>query len=275
MGPTLKPVKVPSPDIPSLQHVDCTTQLDVFRKLAKSVLIPLSMLRKKKLKSHSQHQTLRKSTYHGSPLGHWAIDSSPLNATTQAILYLLSHPSVKSMLLQFRDNNIILASSTKPEISFMEHFSPTMDPSPSPALLPNSGPWAWDPECSHSRMTTRQCWRILLSQHQRKPHSLVRICSVFDILLQPILSLLVAWPSYCLCQVICARSQIPTTEQVQLESPFQTSCRVLQEFNTHYIFSEKEQSDKSGAQCLMIFEELCAKFTEAEESQDKYLLRNA
>lgn len=43
------------------------------------------------------------------------------------------------LLLQFRDNDIILASSTNPEISFMGYLSLSMGP-----LLPNSGLGAWD-----------------------------------------------------------------------------------------------------------------------------------
>lgn len=68
------------------------------------------------------------------------------------------------------------------------------------------------------------------------------------------------------------RSFVPDQKFPKLSRfPFQTSWRVLQVFNIHYIFSEKEQSDKSGAWRLMIFDEFCAKFTEAEESQDKCL----
>ena len=42
MGPPLKPVKVPLDLPPSLQRVDCTTQLGVISKLAESALSPTS-----------------------------------------------------------------------------------------------------------------------------------------------------------------------------------------------------------------------------------------
>ena len=42
MRPPLKPVKVPLDGIPSLQRVDCTTQLGVS-ELAEDASIPLSM----------------------------------------------------------------------------------------------------------------------------------------------------------------------------------------------------------------------------------------
>jgi len=38
MGPPFKPVQVPLDDIPSLQCVDCTTQLGVVGRLAEGVL---------------------------------------------------------------------------------------------------------------------------------------------------------------------------------------------------------------------------------------------
>jgi len=44
MGLPLKPAYVPLDSIPSLQCVNCTTQLDVICKLAEGALDPLSML---------------------------------------------------------------------------------------------------------------------------------------------------------------------------------------------------------------------------------------
>ncbi|KAK4824261.1 hypothetical protein QYF61_012527 [Mycteria americana] len=100
MGPLLKPVKVPLDGTPSLQHVDCTTQLGVISKLAEGALNPTVPVADK-------DRPLRNVTHHWSPLGHGAIDCNSLSVTIQPIPYPLSGPSVKSISLQFRDKDVV------------------------------------------------------------------------------------------------------------------------------------------------------------------------
>ncbi|GAB0195895.1 hypothetical protein GRJ2_002054800 [Grus japonensis] len=70
MGPPLKPVKVPLDGIPSLQHVDHTTQLGVVSKLAEGALDPTVHVTDKDVKQcWSQYRPLRNATRHRSPLG--------------------------------------------------------------------------------------------------------------------------------------------------------------------------------------------------------------
>ena len=51
LGPPLKPVKVPLDGIPSLQYVDCTTQLGAISKLAECALNPIVCVANKMLNS--------------------------------------------------------------------------------------------------------------------------------------------------------------------------------------------------------------------------------
>ncbi|KAK4827794.1 hypothetical protein QYF61_021747 [Mycteria americana] len=51
-GPSLKPVKVPLDGIPSLQSIDCTTQLGVVSKLAEGALNPTVHVTDKDVKQH-------------------------------------------------------------------------------------------------------------------------------------------------------------------------------------------------------------------------------
>ncbi|KAK4821027.1 hypothetical protein QYF61_012113 [Mycteria americana] len=86
MGPPLKPVKVPLDGIPSLQCVDCTTQLGVIGKLAEGALNPTVHVTDKDGQQHqSQYRPLRNATRHWSPLGHRVVDCNSLSVTTQAI----------------------------------------------------------------------------------------------------------------------------------------------------------------------------------------------
>ncbi|PKU36192.1 hypothetical protein llap_13505 [Limosa lapponica baueri] len=103
-GPSLKPVKISLDGIPSLQHIDGTTQLGVISKLAEGALKPTVSVANKDVKQYwSQYQPLRNTTHHWLPLGHRAIDRSSLSAAIQPIPYPQSGPSIKSMSLQFRD----------------------------------------------------------------------------------------------------------------------------------------------------------------------------
>jgi len=51
-GSPLKPIKVPLDGIPSLQHIDCTTQLAVIGKLAEGALNPTVHVINKDVKPH-------------------------------------------------------------------------------------------------------------------------------------------------------------------------------------------------------------------------------
>ncbi|NWX21281.1 ARMC4 protein, partial [Aegotheles bennettii] len=63
MGPPLKPVKVPLDDIPSLQCVDCTTQLGVVGKLAKGAPDPTIPVTNKDVKENqSQFEDVTESS---------------------------------------------------------------------------------------------------------------------------------------------------------------------------------------------------------------------
>jgi len=108
MGPPLKPVKVPLDGIPSLQCVDHTTWLGVVGILAESALNPTVRVADKDVKQcRFQHRPLKNTTCHWSALGPQAVDRNSLSETIQPISYLLSGPSVKSMTLQFRDNDVM------------------------------------------------------------------------------------------------------------------------------------------------------------------------
>ncbi|KAK4828658.1 hypothetical protein QYF61_000376 [Mycteria americana] len=110
-GPLLELVQVPLDSIPSLQHVECTTQLGVICKLAEGALNPTVLVTNKDVKQHwSQYWPLRNATRHWSPLGHQAVDCNSLSATIQPIPYPPSGPSIKSTSLQFRDKDVMQGS---------------------------------------------------------------------------------------------------------------------------------------------------------------------
>ncbi|KAK4829865.1 hypothetical protein QYF61_007257 [Mycteria americana] len=71
MGPLLKLVQVPLDGIPSLRHVNCTTQLGVTCKLAEGALDPTVYVIDEDIKQYwSQYGPLRDTTCHRSPSGH-------------------------------------------------------------------------------------------------------------------------------------------------------------------------------------------------------------
>ncbi|PKU39458.1 rna-directed dna polymerase from mobile element jockey-like [Limosa lapponica baueri] len=77
----LKPVQ-----IPSLQLVNCTTQLGVAGKLAEGALNPAVHTTNKHVKQYrSQYQHLRNATCHCPPLGHQAIDLKSFGAAIQPV----------------------------------------------------------------------------------------------------------------------------------------------------------------------------------------------
>ncbi|KAK4831140.1 hypothetical protein QYF61_015443 [Mycteria americana] len=107
-GPALKPVKVPLDGIPSLQHVDCTTQIGVISRLTEGALNPTVHVADKDVKHcRSQYRPLRNATPHWSPLGYRATGCNTLSVTIQPIPYPPSGPSLKSMPLQCRDKDVV------------------------------------------------------------------------------------------------------------------------------------------------------------------------
>ncbi|PKU37611.1 rna-directed dna polymerase from mobile element jockey-like [Limosa lapponica baueri] len=69
-GSPLKPFKVPLDGTPSLQRVDCSTQLGVVGKLAEVALNPNSHVTNKDVRQYwSQYRPLRNTTHHCSPIG--------------------------------------------------------------------------------------------------------------------------------------------------------------------------------------------------------------
>ncbi|KAK4826321.1 hypothetical protein QYF61_007406 [Mycteria americana] len=86
IGPLLKLVQVPLDGIPSLRHVNCTTQLDIKQYW-------------------SQYRLPRDTTCHQSPSGHSAID--PLDVTIQPIPHPPKSPSIKSISHQFREKDVV------------------------------------------------------------------------------------------------------------------------------------------------------------------------
>lgn len=62
-----------------------------------------------------------------------------------------------------QDNSLYILASTP----ILRAPIPPMGPSPSPALLPKCGLWAWTPECSHSRMVYKRMLRLFLISSPR------------------------------------------------------------------------------------------------------------
>ncbi|KAK4831337.1 hypothetical protein QYF61_017468 [Mycteria americana] len=107
-GPPLKPVRVPLEGIPSLWHVNSTTQLGDIGKLAEGALNPTVHVADKDVKQRwFQYRPLRNATCPWFPLGHRAVDRNSLSVTMQPISYPPSSPSIKSMSLQFRDKDVV------------------------------------------------------------------------------------------------------------------------------------------------------------------------
>ena len=106
--PPVQPVKVPLNGIPSLQHINHTTQLGVVGRLAEGSLIPTVHVADKDIEQHRpQYRPLRHTTHHWSPPGHRAVDCNSLCASIEPVPYPMSGPSVKSMSFQFRDKDIM------------------------------------------------------------------------------------------------------------------------------------------------------------------------
>mgnify|MGYP001857244796 CR=1 FL=1 len=66
MGPPLKPVQVPLDSVPSLKHVNCTTQPDVICKLVEDAL----HVAYKNVKKHYQHRSLKNDAHDLFSHGH-------------------------------------------------------------------------------------------------------------------------------------------------------------------------------------------------------------
>ncbi|PKU44393.1 hypothetical protein llap_5336 [Limosa lapponica baueri] len=108
MGPSLKPVKFPLGGIPSFQHVDRSTQLGVVRKLAEGAHNPTAHVANKDVRQYqSQYRPLRSTTRHWFPFGHRTIDCNYLNVAIKPVSYPPSGSSIKSVSLQFRDQDVM------------------------------------------------------------------------------------------------------------------------------------------------------------------------
>ncbi|KAK4827398.1 LOW QUALITY PROTEIN: hypothetical protein QYF61_017803 [Mycteria americana] len=98
-GPLLQLVQVPLDGIPSLRHVNCTTQLGVICKLAEGALDPIVNVTDEDIKQHwSQYGPLRNTT---------SVDHFPLDVTIQPIPHPLNSPPIKSLSLQFRKKDVV------------------------------------------------------------------------------------------------------------------------------------------------------------------------
>ena len=102
MASLFKPVQVPLDDVPSFCCVSCTIQL------AEGALDLLINVTDKIVKEYqSQDGPLGDTICHQPAPGHRAVDSNPLAATIQPILYLLDGPAFKFVALQVRDMDFV------------------------------------------------------------------------------------------------------------------------------------------------------------------------
>ncbi|PKU40070.1 hypothetical protein llap_9625 [Limosa lapponica baueri] len=106
-GPPHKPVKVSLDGTPSLQRVHHTTELDVGNFLEGSFNPPVRVTNKDVKEGKSQYRPLKNVSCHWSPLEHQAVDRNSLSVTISRIPYPPSALSVKSMSLQFRDQDVM------------------------------------------------------------------------------------------------------------------------------------------------------------------------
>ncbi|PKU46894.1 hypothetical protein llap_2788 [Limosa lapponica baueri] len=106
-GLLLKLVQVPLDGIPSLQHVNCTTQLGVICKLTEGALNPTVYVFDEDFKQYwSQYGPLRDTTCHRSPSGHQAINHYSLDVTIQPIPHPMNSSPIKFISLQFRKKDV-------------------------------------------------------------------------------------------------------------------------------------------------------------------------
>ena len=106
-APPLKPVRVPLDGVPSLQHVDCTTQLGVTSKLAEGALNPIVHVTNKDVSASPSTDPWRVPLI---PCLH--LDTKPLMVIlwvwpSRHIPYPASGPSVKSTSLQFGYKDVV------------------------------------------------------------------------------------------------------------------------------------------------------------------------
>ena len=108
MGQLLQPVQVPLNGISSFYCINHTTQLGVICKLAKGVLNPIVYVVDKDIKQYqSQDRPLRDTTRYWPPPGHGDIDHHSLGATFKPISCPLNGPPIKSISLNFGDQNVM------------------------------------------------------------------------------------------------------------------------------------------------------------------------
>jgi len=106
VGPLLQPVQVPLDGFPSLQCINCTTQLGVVCKLAEGSLDSIVYVIDEDVEEYqSQDQALGDITCDWPPPRHRIID--PLAVTSQPVLNPMSSPSFKSIPLQFIEKIVV------------------------------------------------------------------------------------------------------------------------------------------------------------------------
>ncbi|RMC19334.1 hypothetical protein DUI87_03943 [Hirundo rustica rustica] len=117
--PPLKPVKVPLNGIPTLQCVNCPTQLNAVSTAAVGAL-DAAVITDKDVKKHwYQYQSLADDY---SPLGHQAINHNPFRATIQPIPYVPSAAVIKSMSLHFIDKDVVQDSQMLCRSHYVSEF---------------------------------------------------------------------------------------------------------------------------------------------------------
>ncbi|PKU42978.1 hypothetical protein llap_6739 [Limosa lapponica baueri] len=102
--PPLKPVNNPLDGFASLQHVDCSTQLGVIGTLAEGALNPTIHVTNKGVKEYHSPEEC-----HSSLVSSWTPSHQLqlFSVAIQPLPYRVSGPSVKSMSLQFRDQDVM------------------------------------------------------------------------------------------------------------------------------------------------------------------------
>ena len=102
MGSLCSPVHFPLNSIPSFYYINCTIQFGVILKFAEGALEPTFQVTDKDV----DHWSLD-ITCDCPPPRHRAIEYKPLGVTIQPILYPRDTTPIKSITIQFRDNNVM------------------------------------------------------------------------------------------------------------------------------------------------------------------------
>jgi len=109
VGPLLKLVQVPLDGISFFCCINRTTQLSVVCKLAEGALDPTVYVIDKDIKQYwSQDRPLRDTIHHWPLPGHGAIGHHSLGVTFKPISCPLNGPPIKSISIQFGDQDVML-----------------------------------------------------------------------------------------------------------------------------------------------------------------------